>query len=435
MGGQATGYDAVVSDAIQRVGSLTKAAVDARVHAVGDATYAPVWKASTAYSAGDRILSPLGAQLSRTASGTSRSTFDGAERALWTPVGATAELCVNVRDFGALPSTGTDYTTWVDVTSQFQAAINYAIANKIGKVFAPGGNYLVNGALTVNGPLRIEGSFMGRAKLTGMPADTAGTVISTTGGTAGSFVLTATPPGGATSTWGLSVADITFYGYGTGSPVDRGAIKLDHVWSELAFDNVKILGFQRQGLLTDNSQDGTFKNVTILSCGSHTSGSYAALDMVNNTNALHFFGLHIENSPYLLHLGAAAQPVHRLQVRAVLRPGGDHVEPDLRGQHVRERVHGMPLRAGQRQRRVLLHGRHDTTALHSCVRVEQSHDDHQRHVHGARSDAGGDNRTGCAVAEGGRLRSSAGHRVTVLARLRRCGQLPVHPVRQLRIQR
>jgi hypothetical protein len=268
-GGQASGYDAIVTDLISKPGSLTKNAIDARVTAVGDSTYAP----------------------------------EGGGR----PVGKN-ELFVNVRDFGATPSTGTDYTTWVDVTSGFQAAINYAITNKIGKVYVPGGNYLVNGALTVTGPLRIEGSFMGRAKLTGMPADSAGTVISTTGGTAGTFVLTATPPGGgATSTWGLSVADITFYGYGTGSPVDRGAIKLDHVWSELAFDNVKVLGFQRQGILSDQSQDGTFKNVTILSCGSHTSGSYAALDLVNNTNALHFFGLHIENSPYLLHLGAAAR--------------------------------------------------------------------------------------------------------------------------------
>jgi hypothetical protein len=37
--GQATGYDAAVADAIQRVGSLTKAAIDERVTAVGDATY------------------------------------------------------------------------------------------------------------------------------------------------------------------------------------------------------------------------------------------------------------------------------------------------------------------------------------------------------------------------------------------------------------
>jgi hypothetical protein len=218
------------------------------------------------------------------------------------------ELSVNVRDFGATPSTGTDYTTWADVTSGFQAAIDYAIANKIGKVYVPGGNYLVNGALTVTGPLRIEGSFMGRAKLTGMPADTAGTVISTTGGTAGTFVFTATPPGGgATSTWGLGITDITFYGYGTGSPVDRGAIKLDHVWSELALNNVKVLGFQRQGILSDQSQDGTFKGVSILSCGLHSSGSYAALDLANNTNAFHFFGLHIENSHRLLKLGTAAR--------------------------------------------------------------------------------------------------------------------------------
>lgn len=38
-GGQATGYDAVVTDAILRPGSLTRNAIDARVTAVGDATY------------------------------------------------------------------------------------------------------------------------------------------------------------------------------------------------------------------------------------------------------------------------------------------------------------------------------------------------------------------------------------------------------------
>lgn len=49
-----------------------------------DATYAPLWQPSTAYTAGTPVLLPDGTTGTRTTTGTSRPTFDATEEAAWT---------------------------------------------------------------------------------------------------------------------------------------------------------------------------------------------------------------------------------------------------------------------------------------------------------------------------------------------------------------
>ncbi|AZS07298.1 hypothetical protein PP505_gp28 [Gordonia phage Dorito] len=49
-----------------------------------DGTYAKKWQPATAYTAGQRVISPTGDVLVRTADGTSRASFDATEQATWT---------------------------------------------------------------------------------------------------------------------------------------------------------------------------------------------------------------------------------------------------------------------------------------------------------------------------------------------------------------
>ncbi|QBG78505.1 minor tail protein [Gordonia phage Barco] len=73
--------------------SASGAAVDARIGAAGlltqedaDAAYAPLWKASTAYGAGDLVVlpAPVNGLGTRNSAGTARSTFDSTEQGRWT---------------------------------------------------------------------------------------------------------------------------------------------------------------------------------------------------------------------------------------------------------------------------------------------------------------------------------------------------------------
>ncbi|WP_157139161.1 hypothetical protein [Gordonia alkanivorans] len=57
---------------------------DSAARTVLDSTYAPVWKATTAYAAGVPVLLPNGKTGTRTTAGTSRASFDTTEEAAWT---------------------------------------------------------------------------------------------------------------------------------------------------------------------------------------------------------------------------------------------------------------------------------------------------------------------------------------------------------------
>lgn len=66
--------------------------------AAADANYAPLWQASTTYAVGAQIISPsTGDTLTRLTAGTSRSSFDATERALWAV--AYGERPIDIRDY------------------------------------------------------------------------------------------------------------------------------------------------------------------------------------------------------------------------------------------------------------------------------------------------------------------------------------------------
>jgi hypothetical protein len=77
----AAAVDARVSSAV--VDKLDEPAVDARVRAVGDGTYAPVWAATSVVIAGQKAMLPIGRIGTRKANGTTRATFDATEAAGW----------------------------------------------------------------------------------------------------------------------------------------------------------------------------------------------------------------------------------------------------------------------------------------------------------------------------------------------------------------
>ena len=145
-----------------------------------DGTYGRVWKASTAYAAGDLVLlpAPVNGPATRNTSGTSRGSFDTTEQGLWTP-SATAtvdgltdattvgkavakaadaaaartavsavgrgDLFFNPFDYGAVG----DGTT--DDTSSVQAAYD-AAALVAGAVILPKGRFNIPGSLVMTTP-------------------------------------------------------------------------------------------------------------------------------------------------------------------------------------------------------------------------------------------------------------------------------------------
>ncbi|MEE5987186.1 BppU family phage baseplate upper protein [Ligilactobacillus equi] len=74
--------------------------------------------------------------------------------------------------------------------------------------------------------------------------------------------------------------------------------------AECNISNVYIANFKKGGILARDWWDSTVTGLEIRGCG--TDATFASLDLDgddDSTNSLHFFGLHIEGSPYMLRLG------------------------------------------------------------------------------------------------------------------------------------
>ena len=81
--------------------------------AVLDETYGRVWKASTAYAAGDLVLlpAPVNGPATRNTSGTSRGSFDATEQGLWTATGGGVSSWNDLDDKPAVIAAGADAPT------------------------------------------------------------------------------------------------------------------------------------------------------------------------------------------------------------------------------------------------------------------------------------------------------------------------------------
>lgn len=74
--------------------------------------------------------------------------------------------------------------------------------------------------------------------------------------------------------------------------------------AECSISNVYIANFKKGGISAKDWWDSTVTGLEIRACG--TDATFASLDLNgddDNSNSLHFFGLHIETTPYMLHLG------------------------------------------------------------------------------------------------------------------------------------
>jgi hypothetical protein len=212
---------------------------------------------------------------------------------------------VSAADFGAVANTGTDQTAAI------QAAIDYAEANQNRSVFIPAGTYLVDGTLTIAAELTLFGVYAPTTSTATKFTSVGGTVLVAGTGTAGAAVVSFERVGGDNSN-GLRLADLHILGsnhWNTASgAVNRVGVAATEVYTEVSIERVMITGFLRQGLRLTGVYDGHIIGCRIMWCG--TAGTYPAIDMLgenitggySNTNAVHCFGLHVENCPFMLRI-------------------------------------------------------------------------------------------------------------------------------------
>lgn len=87
---------------------------------------------------------------------------------------------------------------------------------------------------------------------------------------------------------------------------DAAGILIENL-AECNISNVYIANFKKGGISAKDWWDSTITGLEIRACG--TDATFASLDLNgddDNSNSLHFFGLHIEDTPYMLHLGKTA---------------------------------------------------------------------------------------------------------------------------------
>jgi hypothetical protein len=189
-----------------------------------------------------------------------------------------------------------------DDTSAIQAIINYAISiNR--KVFFPASNYLVNGNLTVNDQVELEGVYTSDPNKT---ANNRGTVFITNSGTGAVLSIIGTS---VNRIVGFRLSNISFLGsdhWNTNTnAVNRVCLDIEYTAREFHIENVNICGFLQQGVYFNAAYDGDVKGLSVTYCG--TDNTYAAVHLTSpsgdTSNAVKFFNLHIEFCPYMLRLG------------------------------------------------------------------------------------------------------------------------------------
>lgn len=218
---------------------------------------------------------------------------------------------VNVMWKGAVPNVDSDDT------AAFQEAVDYAVENKIGRVIIPSGVFTINGTVNVPIGMSIEGDFAPYTDESNIMNSKVGTIIKAGSGTIDPVFRFVRPdfaygyPAGK-MVKGARLANMAIVGSNhwntVTNAVNRPAVAFTKVGTEFSIESVFITGFMRQGLYFEEVYDGTIFNTRILWTG--TDGVYAALDYTGvdgNTNAVHAFGLHIEQCPFILNLDAASR--------------------------------------------------------------------------------------------------------------------------------
>lgn len=155
-----TTYDP--TGAVPGIYTQTVAARDAAIAAAAG-VQTNNWAATTAYSTGQTVRAPDGSAIKRTASGTSRATFDATERALWTTVSTTTGTLEQVALDGRFqqimpvtlapaPAGGT-----TDDLAAVQAVLTAVGTAGGGLVLLRAGTYLLSNTLVVPNKVTLRG--------------------------------------------------------------------------------------------------------------------------------------------------------------------------------------------------------------------------------------------------------------------------------------
>lgn len=215
------------------------------------------------------------------------------------------ELAFNVMDYGA------DRSGLTDSTAAVQAAVNAAIAAGSGTIVFPNkagwSRYRIDGTVTVAGiyskviRFECEDSLLLASENVGAPVFKVWSPYS--------YGAAAAPP----YLRRLSFRDLRLQAHENwGAGVQRRRRAFDiRVVQDLELDNVWMSGFRQGGVSLADTWDYVFNNVQMLSCGWGDPSDavdpdlYYALSLStiwDNTNAGHFQGLHIEQSPLMLEI-------------------------------------------------------------------------------------------------------------------------------------
>jgi hypothetical protein len=204
---------------------------------------------------------------------------------------------------------GADPTGAVDSTAALQAAVDAAIAGRIGTVYIPDGTYRVDGTVNVTAPLTIAGAWTPRTSKVSKFERLGGTVLVASAGTVAPVIRVA-PVSGKMN--GFRLADLMILGSdhatSDANRVDRVAIEAADIHTEISVERVNVTGFARQALRFVEVFDGHLIGCRILNCG--TDNVYPAVEYTGveeNTNAIHAFGLHVEGCAYMLKIDAGSR--------------------------------------------------------------------------------------------------------------------------------
>jgi hypothetical protein len=197
----------------------------------------------------------------------------------------------------------TDTTQW-DWTAAWNQAIT-DLQNTSGEfktLFLGGRNYKITSSTTVTFPLSLQGVYNARKAL----SNSGGTKLVDASTGSNPFINYDGLHAPATRIWGgIHISDIHI----DGQNAVHDCISMTNTAWEMRIDSLYIENFQGSALITDTVYDSVITALTIYKCGGmiDTNGNIRyALQMDSSvsdcTNAIHFFGLHIECCRYMTKL-------------------------------------------------------------------------------------------------------------------------------------
>lgn len=197
----------------------------------------------------------------------------------------------------------TDTTQW-DWTTAWNQAITdlQGMSGEFKTLFLGGRNYKITSSTTVTFPLSLQGIYNARKAL----SNSGGTKLVDASTGSAPFINYDGLHSPANRIWGgIRINDIHI----DGQNALHDCISMTNTAWEMRIDGLYIENFQGSALITDTVYDSVITALTIYKCGGMTDANgniRYALQMDSSvsdcTNAIHFFGLHIECCRYMTKL-------------------------------------------------------------------------------------------------------------------------------------